>query len=483
MSFPVRSPLPPNLLLTVVFLQTTSLIAGDVQFRPEVKYSTGRSPQAVVAADFNRDGNLDLAVATSGSTGTDGNLSILLGNGDGTFHPRVDYPSGIVPGWGGFAVQDLNGDGFVDIVTPNQCGSCASSDYVEVLLGNGDGSFQSPLKYATGKQPAMAIVADLNGDGVWDLATANYGPSYVASTISVLLGNGDGSFRPHLDYAAGVNPTGFMPGDFNRDGKVDFAVMNNNPPFGISVLLGNGDGSFKTPILYASGGNPRVGVVDDFNGDGNQDLATAHWLSGNISIWFGRGDGTFNAPVNYQTSPNPNFVISGDFKKDGSIDLLAGSVGGKNLSLFTGSTEGLFSLDGNTSLTSGPGKGATGDFDGDGYPDVAVTLGDENAVGVLLQATTCKVSIQAVYENPDLKIQYRIGNLVPGAWRGWLVTSSGTRSLWAEAIDVFDPPVSRSLTIPNFPPLGEIGLVAAITQNGQTVCVDATRLSVAGATP
>ncbi len=177
------------------------------------------------------------------------------------------------------AVADVNGDGTPDLVIVNK-----SNSTVNVLLGNGDGTFQDPLTVATGAGPTAVTVADVNGDGNPDLITADSD----GNTVSVLLGNGDGSFQPPLTYAVGSSPASVIVDDFNGDGIPDLAVANARSDT-VSVLLGNGDGTFQPPLTYAVGVSPALLVAGDFNGDGYPDLAVADGL---VSVLLNAADWT-----------------------------------------------------------------------------------------------------------------------------------------------------------------------------------------------
>ena len=221
----------------------------------------GISPLSIAVGDFNRDGKLDLAVGNW----TSNNVSVLLGNGDGTFQAAVDYATGSEPE--SVAVGDFNGDGKLDLVISN----CLSSN-VSVLLGNGDGTFQAAVNYGTGSDSSSVAVGDFNGDGKLDLAVSNSSTS--DDNVSVLLGNGDGTFQPAVNYGVGVSPRALALGDFNGDGKIDLVTANidsNN----VSVLFGNGDGTFRASVDYPGGPLPLPEslAVGDFNGDGRLDLA------------------------------------------------------------------------------------------------------------------------------------------------------------------------------------------------------------------
>src|SRR5439155_11362334 len=246
------------------------------------------------------DRKSDLAVANNGSD----NVSVLLGNGNGTFLPAVNYPVGSCRGphqrsfpWS-VAAADFDGDQVLDLVV-----ATSGCHTVSVLKGNGDGTFQPAREFSAGISPVFVAVGDFNGDRVLDLAVADQ-----TGGVWVLLGNGDGTFQAAVSYATGKQSWSVAVDDFDRDGRLDLAVTNagdpddpNNPAFWtVSVLLGNGDGTFKAAVNYSAGKNPRSVVVGDFNGDGNLDLAVANFDTLNadtddVSLLLGSADGTFHS--------------------------------------------------------------------------------------------------------------------------------------------------------------------------------------------
>src|SRR6266852_2860168 len=178
--------------------------------------------------------------------------------------------------------------------------------------------FQAQTTFATGTNPVSVAIGDFNGDGKLDLAVAN--SSSRSNTVSVLLGNGDGSFQPQTTFATGSTPTSVAIGDFNGDGKLDLAVANANSA-NVSVLLGNGDGSFQAQTTFATGFIPESVAIGDFNGDGKLDLAVANGGDNNVSVLLGNGDGSFQAQTTFATGTNPQSVAIGDFNGDGERDL------------------------------------------------------------------------------------------------------------------------------------------------------------------
>ena len=211
---------------------------GDGTFQAAVSYIAGSDPYSAAVGDFNGDGKLDLAVANAGSA----NISIFLGKGDGTFLVAVNYGTG--PNPVSVAVGDFNRDGKPDLAVANN-GAASGSPYkplinasVSVLLGNGDGTFQTAVNFDAGLSPFSVVLGDFNGDDQLDLAVANEGglmwPNQFSRGVSVLLGNGDGTFQPAFNYSAGARPDSVAVSDFNGDGKFDLAVANGG---GVSVLL------------------------------------------------------------------------------------------------------------------------------------------------------------------------------------------------------------------------------------------------------
>lgn len=372
-SVTVVNPSPGGGLSNVIFFQIT-LPSSSVDFHRS-DFPVSRGPSTCATGDFNRDGNLDLAVATEGGM----SVSVLLGQDDGTFVPSVDYALGEQVRW--VLTADFNRDGKLDLAAGGE-----TSSVIAVLLGNGDGTFQMPVEYGTGVGPFWAISADFNGDGKLDLATANF----IDNTVSILLGEGDGSFPTHIDFRTGVGPFWVVTGDFNRDNRLDLATANW---FGntISVLLGNGDGTFAEHVDYAESINPRSMVTTDLNHDGKLDFAIANEGSGTVGIMLGNGDGTFQNPTYYTVKGGPAWVDAADMNADGNVDLLVSHYThgmGKTVTLLRGIGDGTFHHPLSYRVKLAPESSAIGDFNGDGRLDVAVAAGGANAVSVRLQVPT-----------------------------------------------------------------------------------------------
>lgn len=220
------------------------------------------------------------------------------------------------------AVGHVNNDGKLDVAVVNQ-----ANNNVSVLLGNGNGTLQARVNFATQSNPRSLTFVDLNGDGNLDLAVGNFN----SHTVSVLLGNGDGTFLAATHLAAGNNPFSVVARDLNNDGRLDLAIASYASN-AISVLLGNGNGTFAPRTSFATGMGPRTVVISDVNGDGQLDLMVCNQTSGTASILEGIGDGTFRAAMSFVTGANPRSIAVGDFNGDGKPDLVS-SDGSTNLSV------------------------------------------------------------------------------------------------------------------------------------------------------
>jgi hypothetical protein len=311
---------------------------GDGTFAAARKDPAGISPSSVTDADFNRDGKEDLAVANSGSS----NVSVLLSNGDGTFQAAKYFPVG---SGGQVTTGHFNDDGAVDFV--DLAVASVASDAVSVLLGNGDGTFRAAKNFEVGDTPVSVTTGDFDGDGKADLATADdpYNPpsSNIADGVSVLLGNGDGTFKDAWRFTFPVGPDNHAnPGqvvstDFNGDGKADLAVANRgggdiggsgccNPGY-VRVLLSDGDGTFSVGQNLGNAPNmkrPASLTTADFDRDGIADLASAQEHLGGpgvVGVSLGKGDGTFNSATPFTTDWYPAFVIAEDLNDDNYPDL------------------------------------------------------------------------------------------------------------------------------------------------------------------
>jgi Ca2+-binding RTX toxin-like protein len=288
---------------------------GTGSFADTNQYSTDSSPISLGIGDFNADSHMDLAVANHGS----GDVSVLVGAGDGTFGPRTDYPVGgrcaspgsIFPE--ALVVGFFNADAHPDLAVANLgCGS------VSILLGKGDGTFRDATNIPVGDGPDALATGDFNGDGNLDLVAPLTGAS--SGEAAVLLGEGDGTFVPTQDGALSGPVTLFVEvavGDFNGDEKADLVFASGDPISGgtISVALGQGDGTFTGTTDYMFGDATTSVAVADFNDDAVPDVATTDTLLPAVWVLLGTGDGTLMKPMQFPASA-PEWVTVGNFNAD-----------------------------------------------------------------------------------------------------------------------------------------------------------------------
>jgi hypothetical protein len=237
------------------------------------------------------------------------------------------------------------------------------------------------------------VTGDFNGDGNPDLATVNI----LLSTVTVLFGNGDGSFQPGVQIPVGNTQFGLATADFNRDGKLDFAVPNGADNT-VSILLGNGDGTFGARTTFATGNDSRNLATADFNGDGNLDLAVLNATANTVGILLGNGDGTFGSHVDFATGQTPFTVAPDDFNGDGKLDLAVANLDGKTVSILMGNGDGTFQAQ-TTYFTGNDAQYvSSADLNGDGKPDLAVADEDDNMIAILLNNGTGTFATPSYYE-------------------------------------------------------------------------------------
>ena len=353
---------------------------GGIGFTPAVGSPVAAQDRAATAADFNLDGKPDLAVAQSNGPG---GLSILIGNGNGSFSPAPGSP--LTTGFGAatLASGDFNLDGKPDLAIPKTGASGFS-----ILIGNGNGTFGAPQGAGGGLLfPGTVVVADLNRDGKPDLVS-----SLAVSGVAVLLGNGTGGFSAGSTFAAGSGSSGVTVADFNRDGKLDAAVANSGSN-DVTILLGDGAGN----LVPASGSPVGVGntpdslVSGDFDFDGKVDLAVTNAGSKNVTILIGNGNGGFapaaGSPIAAGNNPGP--MVVADLNLDGKLDLAVANPGtSKATVILLGNGSGGFAPAAGSPLTGANNSTslAISDFNLDGKMDLAVVNNDIASVTINLNS-------------------------------------------------------------------------------------------------
>jgi hypothetical protein len=376
-------------------------------FAAPVSYTIGTQTDdgidGVATGDFRGDGRADLAVVHS----SDNTVNVLLNNGDGTFQPAVSYPTAVL-GPGFVFAGDFNGDGRLDLAVGGRHPTTTHS-LVSILLGNGDGTFQPAHTYDTGVGSRGMTVGDFLGNGRLDIAVANFAmvdPTH--TSVGVLLNNGDGTFAPPSVTPVLGPVRSVAAGDFTGDGRADLAVadglgidgmLDPNYPAGMTVLLSNGDGTFTTAGHYLSPATPGDGIINpeyistgDLRNNGVTDVIESDY-DHNINVFLGNGDGTFRPAVGYDTGAYPRVTAVADLSGNGTPDLVVDNIGSwtdsppeaGSVAVLRGNGDGTFQAPVQYTPFNYPNIMALGDFTGGGLPDLAVTqVHDGHSVGVLL---------------------------------------------------------------------------------------------------
>ena len=414
--------------ITVLLNNSNTLAQSQTDY--QVGTNDGSDPVSLLVADFNGDGHRDVAVLNNPGAPANGTVSILPGKGDGTLGPAVNYNAGVEPG--AMTAMDFNGDGRPDLAVASRGGGVASDHAVSILLANADGTFRDGGKYPVpGTQTPMSMVsADFDGDGKADLIVYDSQESLI-----FLHGNGDGSFEVKTNLA-GYGPLYSYPvflaaGDFNKDGKTDLALLNDDAT--LTLLLNAGDGSFATRRRYVAGTHLATGYylvaqlgsmfAMDFNDDGNLDIVLA---SGHpdilypglfyTTVLFGNGDGTLQAPQAYEVSQKPKALAAADFNGDGRLDLVAGgdnssSAGGKTAAVLLARAGGGFQsaagLSGSNQYIDWLG---TADLNGGGRQDI---------IGTSSQPLAAQVWLSKGDGTFQAMTTYGVGNSVYGSGNSW----------------------------------------------------------------
>jgi hypothetical protein len=367
----MRFKTPPGSPASLPRLGTLLLLAwcwsapcAEATLFPNPAFDTGAYPVAMAGADFNRDGFLDVATVNQGSD----DISILLGQGAGELQPERRIAVGQNPL--AIVAADLDADDLVDLIVAWGEGYGRESG-VSVLPGRGDGTFEpAKITVVADLSPYAIAVTDFNRDGRMDLAVLTASAT-LAGGVGVLFGRGDGTFDQPIATPLPGQPTFLIAADFDADGAGDLAVTAQGSP--LIIFLGRGDGSFQqTDLLPVYGWQPAVA---DFNEDGKPDVATVVYgfVYPEIAIHLGRGDGRFDPAGTYTGTLRYDVRISaGDVNADGHADLIAEDRGAFAVSVLLGDGTGTFSAP----ITTGalrPAGIVVGRFDLDSFPDLAIS--------------------------------------------------------------------------------------------------------------
>ncbi len=347
-------------------------------------FSAGANPTNLAVADFNNDNNADVAVTNQASN----DVSILLGNGNGTLGAQTLFPAGSAPY--SIVAGKFNADNNFDLAVAN-----TNSNNVSILLGNGNGTFSAPTNFPAGVNPISIASADFNNDMKADLAIANFG-GFFFGTVSILLGNGTGGFTAGTPVRTRTQPSFVATANYNGDGNQDLIVTS----FGadsVSTFSGVGNGTFLLRQNLATNAGPVSIEVADFGTDGFLDFAVANYNSDNVRFYTGNGTGDFTSSGNQAVGTNPISVTSGDYTSTGTKTIATALSGGNSVNV----------LSNNVSVGLFPNAVETADFNNDGKPDMISANSGSNDVSVMINS--CFAAKGHLFDyNGDRKTDYSI---------------------------------------------------------------------------
>jgi hypothetical protein len=407
---------------------------ATVGFKSAQSYAVGTAPEMVAIADFNNDGKPDIAVVDFGdpNVGDNGGVSILIGNGDGTFQPAKNLTVGKNPTR--ITAGDFNSDSNSDLLVV-RAGDDTGGDYGDATIfpGKGDGTFGSGQVLAPGKNPFAVAVSDLNADHKLDLIFANSTNFRNDNSVAILLGNGDGTFQSPVVYAvaAGGSPSSISLTDANQDERSDLAVFWGSTVY---FYFGNGDGTFQNGPSVFAGSLRFFSTIGDFNQDGKVDLLDRGCslfkpFTCSTSLRLGNGDGTFQTANAIPDASITSAEVAADVNGDSNLDLIGTSSDHTQLVVLLGNGDGTFQQAVTFAAGTSPRIGLVADFDGDKAPDL-VSVNSDAAISVLLN-TGIDFSISAPPLSPT---SVRAGQ-----------TATSTVSL--SLLNAFDNPVSLACAV------------------------------------
>ena len=369
-------------------------------------YIVAEGSEQILKIQRSQNLNIDLVTANSG----DDDISLLIGNGDGTFGTATNFPvsGGLQPL--SIATGDFNADTNLDVVTANQ-----DSDNVSILLGNGDGTFGTATNFNTGNGPQHVVVGnfDKDSDLILDLAVANID----SDDFSILLGNGDGTFGTATNFTinGGNEPVYIEKGDFNGDPNPDLAISQSIGN-SVAIFIGQGDGTFvqASPGTVSVGNDPKGIAIANFNNDTNFDLAAVSTFSDEVGIALGNGDGTFGSKTDFAVGNQPFGVATGDFDKDTNLDLAVTNSGDDSVSILFGDGTGSFGTANNFNAGSVPAGIITADFNDDTNLDLALSNNNQTGtISVLLGDGNGNFDMPTSFAVGDSPIIIASGNFDP----------------------------------------------------------------------
>lgn len=351
---------------------------GQILFGPPVHYPVSTGPQGIACADMNADGKMDIVVANGGCSC----VTLLTGTGTGSFNPGVNI-------WGtGFIAKqpvctDVNNDGIPDIVTANNDIFAG----ISVILGQGAGTFSAPQNLNFNVGFSMLDCGDLNSDGIEDLIVVRDD-----TTLYQLRGNGLGGFNIHDTVPTPKSTTSVRFVDVDGDGMEDIVTSDYFYSNTASVFQAIGNGTFGVPISHAAGNGAVMAVDGDFDNDGDVDLAVCNTGPSTISILQNVGSGVFSSPIAYAVGWYPLSAVTADFDQDGNLDLATANYLDTSITVMRGLGNCLFGGGTRYKVLTGPFGIKSSDFNGDNLPDLAVSNEGANKISVLLNMKNTAVA-------------------------------------------------------------------------------------------
>jgi hypothetical protein len=432
----------PHCLLIALawFIATTNLhaqVTFTISSSPTV--NPGQLPYSVVAADIDRDGNLDLVSANAGTF--PGIISVLTNNASGFFAVKATFLVGAGPR--SITAADVNGDDKVDLICANSATNTLS---VLTNRGNVGTGFVLMGTLQVGKNPYSVVAADVNSDGKMDLITGNAGASpNLIGTLTVLTNSDGGNFGSNATLNVGIGPRSVVAADINGDGKVDLISANSGDgilPDSLSVLTNDGGGGFLLASTNAAT-FPQSVTTGDVNGDGKPDLICTHNGSALVVLTNNTG-GKFEPASTNSVGNDPRSIAAADVNGDGKLDLISGNAGDDTCSVLTNDGSGGFALAVLPGVGSGPNSVIAADVNRDGKADLISANRVASTLSVLFNTT--------IFPPRLLKINRSSNSVIvswPSFWNGWNLQQNSNllTTNWSDSAGISDDGTNKSLTI------------------------------------
>lgn len=352
-----------------LFAIPVSTALAQPSFDPGVDYFVGRYPEGIDAGDLNGDGHVDLVSVSWGSS-TD--VSVLIGDGDGTYARAVNYSSGSADR--AVELGDMDGDHDLDIVVAGGFGFA-------VLLNDGTGAFGPASSISAGSSLVTSVaLGDFDQDGTLDVALGTQGS--LAATVTIFPNLGNGTFGSSFSISTLGTAYAVTAADVNNDGFMDVLYRNSN----VTVRLGTGGGAFLSAMTAPGTANRSIEVAD-FNRDGIPDLLTANGTGGQAGVHIGNGDGTFQTPTNFTVGSDPTKAIAADVTNDWILDLIIVNRNSNDLTIYVGNGDGSFGAQTTIGVGNQPVWVVSDDLDDDSDADLALVNRSDGDVRVLLSNT------------------------------------------------------------------------------------------------